>query len=342
MIPHNQIVFANADKQLLHDVVQSGFFTQGKYVADFEAKAANFYQRKCATAVSSGSMAIRLALILAGVKAGSNVIVPAYLCSAVCNSVLSLGANVIPCDIAEGEANIDVYQAIQLAEQHRANVVIVVNTFGIPADITTLKHAGLTVVEDCSHGFAITADSLPQTYGDFVIQSLYATKLLGAAELGVVLFDDEALLGSAKRLREGYSQIPSGECINMKANEFSGALGVAKLVEATSIIAQRQARANIYLGNKFLSRHVVGNVNHRVWYRFVISVEQADKLIDSVASRVQILRPISPWLNNLNKFPHASTAYRRYLSLPIYPSLEEEDQTEVMSVLDKYLQDTAL
>ena len=342
MIPHNQIVFANADKQLLHDVVQGGFFTQGKYVADFEAKAASFYQRKCATAVSSGSMAIRLALILAGVKAGSNVIVPAYSCSAVCNSVLSLGANVIPCDIAEGEANIDVYQAIQLAEQHRANVVIVVNTFGIPADITTLKHAGLTVVEDCSHGFAITADSLPQTYGDFVIQSLYATKLLGAAELGVVLFDDEALLGSAKRLREGYSQIPSGECINMKANEFSGALGVAKLVEATSIIDQRQARANIYLGNKFLSRHVVGNVNHRVWYRFVITVEQADKLIDSVASRVQILRPISPWLNDLNKFPHASTAYRRYLSLPIYPSLEEEDQTEVMSVLDKYLQDTAL
>ena len=342
MIPHNQIVFANADKQLLHDVVQSGFFTQGKYIADFEAKAASFYQRKCAIAVSSGSMAIRLALILAGVKAGGNVIVPAYSCSAVCNSVLSLGANVIPCDITEGEANIDVYQAIQLAEQHRANVVIVVNTFGIPADITTLKKAGLTVVEDCSHGFAITADSLPQTYGDFVIQSLYATKLLGAAELGVVLFDDVALLGSAKRLREGYSQIPSGECINMKANEFSGALGVAKLVEATSIIDQRQARANIYLGNKFLSRHVVGNVNHRVWYRFVITVEQADKLIDSVASRVQILRPISPWLNDLNKFPQASTAYRRYLSLPIYPSLEEEDQTEVMSVLDKYLQDTAL
>lgn len=342
MIPHNQIVFANADKQLLHDVVQSGFFTQGKYVADFEAKAANFYQRKCATAVSSGSMAIRLALILAGVKAGSNVIVPAYSCSAVCNSVLSLGANVIPCDIAEGEANIDIYQAIQHAEQHRANVVIVVNTFGIPADITTLKHAGLTVVEDCSHGFAITADSLPQTYGDFVIQSLYATKLLGAAELGVVLFDDETLLDRAKQLREGYSKTPTGECLNMKANEFSGALGVAKLVEATSIIAQRQARANIYLGNKFLSRHVVGNVNHRVWYRFVISVEQADKLIDSVASRVQILRPISPWLNDLNKFPHASTAYRRYLSLPIYPSLEEKHQSEVISALEKYLQDNAL
>lgn len=342
MIPHNQIVFANADKQLLHDVVQSGFFTQGKYVADFEAKAANFYQRKCATAVSSGSMAIRLALILAGVKAGSNVIVPAYSCSAVCNSVLSLGANVIPCDIAEGEANIDVYQAIQLAEQHRANVVIVVNTFGIPADITTLKHAGLTVVEDCSHGFAITADSLPQTYGDFVIQSLYATKLLGAAELGVVLFDDEALLGSAKRLREGYSQIPSGECINMKANEFSGALGVAKLVEATSIIAQRQVRANIYLENEFLSRHVIGNVNHRVWYRFVIGVEQADKLIEWVASKVQILRPVSPWVEDLSKFPYSAMAYRRYLSLPIYPSLEEKHQSEVISALEKYLQDNAL
>ena len=335
MIPHNVINFSHSDKRALHEVVDTEFYTMGKAVASFEDACVQYYDKSYALAVSSGSMALRLALIAAGVKHGDNVIVPVYSCSAICNTVLSLGANVLPCEIESNTCNIDVSHAVSLANTHKADVIIAVNTFGIPANISELRASGLFVIEDCSHGFALNDDNHPHIQGDVAIQSFYATKLFGAVEMGVLLLNDEEAHEKLKARRVGYSEKPDGFCLNIKPDEFNAVLALSKVNGANELLKSRKNLASRYLGNNLLAKYCVGNLENRVWYRYVISVNKADELIMSLGSQVEMVKPITSWVNDLSIYPNAQSAFNKNVSIPLYPCLSNASQDVVISLVQQ-------
>ena len=335
MIPHNVIDFSHSDKRALHEVVDSEFYTMGKAVSFFEEACAQYFDRPHALAVSSGSMALRLALIASGVKYGDNVIVPAYSCSAICNTVLSLGANVLPCEIEANTCNIDASHAASLANTHDVDVVIAVNTFGIPANISELRANGLIVIEDCSHGFAINDNNSPAIRGDIAIQSFYATKLFGAAEMGVLLLNDEEVYEQLKARRVGYSEEPDGFCLNIKPDEFNAALALSKINVANELLKSRKRLASRYLCNNYLATHCVGKLGNRVWYRYVVAVNNADELILSLGSQVEMVKPVTNWVNVLSIYPNAQLAFNKNVSIPLYPSLSSASQDVVINLMQK-------
>jgi UDP-2-acetamido-2-deoxy-ribo-hexuluronate aminotransferase len=333
MIPHNRPQFSEQDKRALLAVVDSGFYTMGAATAAFEQYCQSYYGYPYAVAVSSGSMALRLALIAVGVQAGDSVIVPAYSCSALSNVVMSLGAVVVPVDIQSKTPNIDATAAIQLAKQHSVRVVIAVNTFGQPANIKPMQDAGLVVIEDCSHGFSADAGFNPVISGDLMIQSFYATKLFGAAELGVVLTKDPEQHALLLNRRSGYSERPSGTCLNVKPDEFNTALALSKLKQAPENLSIRQQKAALYLQSEWLKQLHCGDSNSKVWYRFVIRCAQAGRLIQLLQQQFGLVKPVSPWLEDLSLYPCAEQAYREHVSIPLYPDLLPHEQQHIVQLL---------
>ena len=332
------ISFSESDKRVLHDIVDSEFYTLGKTVASFEEACVQYFEKPYALGVSSGSMALRLALIASGVTMGDNVIVPAYSCSAICNTVLSLGANVLPCEVEVDTCNIDVSHAALLGKTYNAKVVVAVNTFGVPANICELKANGFVVIEDCSHGFALKDNNRPAINGDIAIQSFYATKLFGAVEMGVLLLNDKARYEDLKARRRGYSEKPDEFCLNVKPDEFNAALALNKINNASELLTCRQELAHRYLSNNLLATYCVGNLKNRVWYRYVMSVNIADELILALRSHIEIVKPVTNWVEDLSKYPNAQSAYNKNVSIPLYPSLSNASQQAVISLVQQQLE----
>uniref|UniRef100_A0A486XXE0 UDP-4-amino-4-deoxy-L-arabinose--oxoglutarate aminotransferase n=1 Tax=Rheinheimera sp. BAL341 TaxID=1708203 RepID=A0A486XXE0_9GAMM len=339
MIPHNKLVFSREDKAFLHAVVESGFYTMGKHTAALENLCQDYFNYPFAIAASSGSMALRLALIAAGVQQGDSVIVPAYSCSALPNVVLSLGAKVLAVDVLHHDCNIDPVAAIALAKQHAAKVVIAVNTFGAPANVKVLQAAGLLVIEDCSHGFGLDENDKPCVSGDFVVQSFYATKLVGAAELGVVLTKNKKCHAVLDANRSGYSTSPIAGCLNVKPDEMNAVLVISKLRHITNNLKQRQALAEHYLSSSLIRKYYKYPLSSRVWYRFVICTHQAEQIIAAMSDVAVLVKPVSPWLDNLDGYPVSQCAFRNNVSVPLYPCLSELEQVAVMSKLRTVLVD---
>lgn len=310
----------------------------GNATKNFEKAARAFYAKDYSLAVSSGSMALRLALIAAGTTKETKVIVPAYCCSAIPNSVTSLGAYALPCEIDFNTGNICTEHAVSLSKQHNAKLIVVVNSFGSGVNITPLKEKGLTVIEDCSHGFDLHADNTPKTNGDFIVQSLYATKLFGAAELGILLFNKRNLLDDLRQYRSGYTLHASAYGLNCKPEEFSSSLGLGRFEDGCDIIQSRTEIANRYLSSSIIKSKTLNVVNDRVWYRFVIKSNNANQLIEKARPTAEFVKPVSPWLTNLDAFPNASRAYREYVSIPIYPNLKTRDQDCIISNLETILE----
>lgn len=336
MIPHNRIEFSEEDRSVLHQLVDTGRYTQGIHINDLEQKAKDYFGYKNAIAVCSGSMALCLALTACKVKAGDKVLVPAYSCSAIRNSILFIGAEPVACDVNYSDANINPSEGIRLATEHNIAVAIAINTFGYPSSIETLKDAGLKVIEDCSHGFDVDDALQPIARGDVLVQSLYATKLFGSTELGVVLLNDTNDAAHLREMRDGYSLLTASAGLNMKANEFSGALGALRYRKANEILKRRAEIAANYLSDPFLGKITVGNHPNRTWYRYIISATNAGKLMRFLSGKVEAVRPLTPWPSALEKFPNTARAYQDFVSLPLYPSLTRTEQQKTIDLIRKF------
>src|SRR6476646_3229337 len=107
MIPHNRLTYGKKEERAVQKVVRSGYWAGGKEVMKLEKKITTITNRKYAIGVSSGLSALRLALLGLKVHKDDEVIVPAYSCVAIPNSVLSLVAIPVPVDVINDKWNIN-------------------------------------------------------------------------------------------------------------------------------------------------------------------------------------------------------------------------------------------
>jgi perosamine synthetase len=340
-VPHNRLTFGEAEVEAVTRTVRSGQWAQGPRVAELECELARIAKVKYCVCVASGLSALRLALGALGVTQGARVLVPAYSCVALANACLSWGAEPVPVDIESDTWNLDARRCREAVSEVGAKAVIAVNTFGAPADLTYGQNTRIPIIEDCAHAFGLDVDGRP--FGgrsEIGTLSFYATKLLGSGEGGAVLTNSADVFQFVSSSRDYSDKLPDAHRMNDKMSDVEASLVLAQLERLPEMVAKREALALRYID--LLSSTGSGKLfrlprsdEKRIWYRFVVEVlsEDAQQFVEELRSEgVDAALPVNDW--RLPGGPVAQTAdrvYRRLLSLPLYPSLTEDEQDYVVS-----------
>jgi aminotransferase EvaB len=324
MIPHNKVITTREDRGMVDRVIASGHLAQGLETEALEHELCEFTGRRHAIAVSSGTEALRLALLA---YHGRRVTVPAYSCVALANAAMAGRGGKMPvaADVLPGQWTID---PDETGHDLELDVVVAVNTFGVKSDVVGLAATGAKVIEDCTHGFG-------DHVSDVEVLSFHATKLLGGAGGGVILTGHDRVAHIVRDHRDYDDKRPCVNRINGKMTDVHAALVRSKLRRLPVLIEERREIAALYWEQLrdvqlLLPEHVP--FDGRTWYRFTIEVDDAEFYLRRLEQMgIQAHRPVTNWLEQSSPvIPEESApiSYRAYggiVSLPCYPGLSKEE-----------------
>lgn len=337
VILHSRPTVGSDELQVLTAVLGSGQLAQGPRVEEFEQGMAAMLGVAGGVAVSSGTAALEVALKALGVVPGDEVILPSYVCAAPWLAVMRVGAQPKIVDIEPDSYAIDP-AAVKKVLSARTSAIIVPHLFGLPADLTGLQSLGVPLIEDCAQTLGATeAGRQVGTVGAVTVCSFYATKLLCTGEGGMVLSHDQSLLERARALRE-YDEEPvlDDRAFNYKMTDLQAALGLSQLRRFPSFLERRRAIAAAYrtaFGSMSLGLPVIPPGRSHVFYRFVVRLPRVAGSVASVIARLEqrgvqcrcpVFRPLHRY-RDLVGYPVAEEAAAQALSLPIYPSMTDEE-----------------
>ena len=276
---------ANAD---IADLFASSAFSHGRYVEAFERDIAGWLDTPHAVAVSTGTAALHLAILAAGVQPGDEVLVPAHTFIATMWGVLYAGATPVLCEVEAATGNIDVADAARRVTA-RTTAIVPVHLYGQPADLgavnTLAARHGLNVIEDNAQSIgARWGGRMLGTHGLIGCFSFYPGKNLGAAgEGGMVITADEALAARLRRLRshgesERYVHVEVG--YNYRMDGFQGIILRHKLRRLHAWTERRRQLAARYTEALSGLNLRVPEVRHQdhVWHLYVVRTPRRDAL----------------------------------------------------------------
>ncbi|MDF0672774.1 MAG: DegT/DnrJ/EryC1/StrS family aminotransferase [Nitrospira sp.] len=348
MVPHSRPFIETDELQAAIEVLRSRRLTQGGMVEQFERGMAAYLGLVGGVAVSSGTAALEVALRALGIGPGDEVVLPSYVCAAPLVAIQRVGAIPRVVDIDLETFAIDP-EAARQALTSRTKAMIVPHLFGLPADLTALERLGVPIIEDCAQTLgAMEQRRVAGSVGLLTICSFYATKLLCTGEGGMVLSRDESLLERVRTLRE-YDEAPSLRpgATNVKMTDLQAAIGLAQLNRLAFFLERRNCIADEYrsrLDGAGLVQPIVPAGRTHVYYRFVVRMPDLHDQVDGVSSviarfegrGVQCRKPVFRSLHRyleLGGFPASEEAERTALSIPLFPSLTDEDVAQVQVAL---------
>ena len=201
-IPLSSPDITQAEIDVVTAVLRSSRLSLGPELEAFEAAMAAYHGVPDAVAVSSGTAGLHLALIALGIGEGAEVIVPSFTFVAVANAVAYVGATPVFVDIEPVTLNLDP-NLVEQAITPRTRAVLVVHTFGVPAEIDRIlaiaRTHGLAVIEDACEALGAEYDRRKAGgFGDAAVFGFYPNKQITTGEGGCVLTRNRA---AAERLR---------------------------------------------------------------------------------------------------------------------------------------------
>lgn len=234
-------VAGQAEEHRLLRVLRSGRWGRldGAEVEEFERRFAAMHGCAHGIAVANGTVALRVALLAAGIQGGEEVIVPPYTFVATASAVVEANAVPVFADIDLHTWNLDP-DAVRAAVTPRTRAIIPVHFAGLPADMDAMlaigREHGLTVIEDAAHAHAASRRGRPAgSLGHAATFSFQSTKNLTAGEGGIVTTSDTRL-GDACRSIQNCGRAPDGPWYahhtiggNFRLGEFQGAVLNAQL-----------------------------------------------------------------------------------------------------------------
>jgi Predicted pyridoxal phosphate-dependent enzyme apparently involved in regulation of cell wall biogenesis len=202
-VPHIQI----DTLKHLTDAFNVGWLGMGAFTKEFEERIAEYIglTSRRVIATNTGTSALHIGLIAAGVQAGDEVITPSFNYVADHQAITAIGANVVMCDIKEGNLGIDAEKAEELIT-YKTKAIIPLHFAGIPCDIDAIyalakKHA-LRVVEDCCHAFGSTVNGRKiGGFGDISCFSFDPVKIITSIDGGAVIVNSEQEMEHLHHLR---------------------------------------------------------------------------------------------------------------------------------------------
>ena len=242
-----------SELELVREVIESNYLNDGAVTERFERAVADRVGAKHAVAVTSGTTAIFLALVAAGVRAGDEVVVPDVTFIATANAVRLAGGTPVLADVDERTLTLDP-AAFERAITPRTRAVVPVHVSGRAADLAaTLKIAqkhGIAVVEDAAEAFISRVDGRALgTIGVAGCLSFSPNKSITTGQGGIVLTDDDGLAGRLRALKDqgrpikgtGGDDVHPTVGFNFKFTNLQAAIGLAQL-RALDARLERQRR----------------------------------------------------------------------------------------------------
>jgi dTDP-4-amino-4,6-dideoxygalactose transaminase len=336
-------------------VLDSTAFVLGPELEAFEAEFAKYCGASYCVGIHSGTAALHLALVCAGVGPGDEVITVPNTFVATAEAIAMTGALPVFVDVREDTALIDVEKA-RAALTSRTKAIIPVHLFGQPCDMEPLmklaKERGLAVVEDAcqAHGSAYRgrrAGSL----GSMAAFSFYPSKNLGAfGEGGAITTNDASVHEKAKALRHHAQfkrNVHEELGYNYRLDSLQAAILRVKLNYLDGWNDRRRALAKRYVDNLRGTRYRLPKEspgNRHVYHLFPIGCPNKDAVTKALTEasigwgeHYPIPVHLQPAFSYLQKgegsFPIAERLMRESVSLPMFPELEAQDVDRVCEVL---------
>lgn len=247
------------------EVISSGWVAQGPKVAEFEAAFAQAQQAEHAVAVSSCTAGLHLALVVAGVDPGDDVVVPSLSFIATANAPTYAGARPVFADVDPMTGNLTA-ATVRAALTDHTRAVIAVDQGGVPVDLDDIRALcdprGIMVIEDAACGAGSTYRGRPVGAGaDITAWSFHPRKIVTTGEGGMVTTPHRDWAERARRLREhsmsvsaadrhGSVLAPAEEYteigFNYRMTDLQAAVGLVQLRKLPEVVARRREIAHTY------------------------------------------------------------------------------------------------
>ncbi len=339
MISHSRPTLDQDDYRHVMNVMKSGMLVQGEQVVRFEENLSSFIGVKNGVAVSSGTAALHLSLIALGIGREDEVIIPSYVCPALLNAVMYVNAVPVIADINRSDFNIDA-DDLKKRITKKTRAIIVPHMFGLAAEIDRIISFGIPVIEDCAQSIgALYQGQYTGTFGVCSIFSFYATKMLATGEGGMVLSDDDGLIKIIRELRNYDEKDFYSVRYNYKMTDIQAALGISQLKKVSSFIEKRKKIADLYdstLQKKTFSIPEVPEERKHIYYRYVLLLDNASGFIKEMKRKgIECKRPVFKPLHRylgLSGYPVTEEIWNKAVSIPIYPSLSDEELRRITDV----------
>lgn len=353
------------------DVLRSGWITSGPKVKELEAKLSEYCGGRPVRVFNSGTCTMEIALRIAGVGTGDEVITTPLSWVATSNVVLEVGARPVFVDIDPVTRNIDL-ERVEAAITPRTRAIIPVDLAGLPVDRDRLyaiaqKH-GLRVVEDAAQSMGSNWQGRKiGAGGDFVSVSFHPNKNITTIEGGCLVMSDEheAKLAEQYRLqgvvRSGYDGMEV-EVVGGKFNltDVAARVGLGQLPRLEEFNAKRRELARAYfeaLDTPTLTELGLGlpprDFTQSNWHMFQVvlpeerlAVARAEVMAQLHAAGIgsgvhypaihlfKVYRALG-WKDG--DFPIAERVCRNILTLPLFPAMTKDDVTRVARELTRIL-----
>lgn len=359
-IPAAKPIIGDEERAAVDRVLRSGMIAQGPEVQAFEQEfGAHFVKGLPTVAVNSGTSGQHLGLLAAGVGPGDEVIVPSFTFAATGNSVALTGATPVFADIEPNTFTLDP-ESVRAAITPRTKGIMPVHLYGHPFlvdDIEAIaREHGLAIYEDAAQAHGAQWGGRPVgTIGDFAMFSLYPTKNMTSGEGGMITCATAEIARNARLLRnQGMETQYQNEVIgfNARMTDIHAAIGRVQLTKIDAWTAQRQQNAlKLNEGLADIDGVTVPYVHpqaEHVYHQYTVRLDSSERDRIHVALKEEygigsgVYYPIpNHRLPSLARFapglelPETERAASEVLSLPVHPSLTEEELDRIVTAVRK-------
>ncbi|MBI3402928.1 MAG: DegT/DnrJ/EryC1/StrS family aminotransferase [Acidobacteria bacterium] len=341
-------------------VFETGQFVLGDEVAAFEKEFAAACGAAHGVAMSSGTAALQLALVAAGVGAGDEVITVPLTFVATAASILYTGARPVFVDVDPRSFTMDP-ALVEAAITPRTKAIMPVHLYGQPADMDPIRdiaaRRGLLVIEDAAQAHAARYKGLPAgSLGDLACFSFYPSKNLGAYGEGGLVTTNRADFAEQLRLLRNWGERTKYQHVvaafNARMQGLQGAILRVKLRHLEDWTESRRRRATRY--NALLKDSGLGLPEEmpyarHVYHLYTVRVRERAAVrasLEAAGIQTGLHYPLpvhlQPAYANLgyraDQFPVAERAAAEVLSLPMYPELTDD---QIVAVADAVRQATS-
>ena len=359
-IPIAKPLIGDEEIKAVVEVLKSGMLAHGKEVEAFEKEFADYLDAKHGIAVANGTAALDVALKALKIGSGNEVITTPFTFIASATSILFQGAKPVFADIDPKTYNLDPDDVLEKITD-KTKAILVVHLYGQPANMKVFTEIAedhnLYLIEDCAQAHGATFEGRKVgTFGHVAAFSFYPTKNMTTGEGGMVVTNDDELAERAKLIRshgqaEKYLHVELG--YNLRTTNMAGALGRVQLrkLDKWNEIRNENAKrlsAGIEKIPGLTPPYVDPKVYH-VFHQYVIRIEDEFPLSRGelmaklrelgIGTAVHYPMPVH-WQPLFQKLgyekdccPNAIEASKRVLSLPVHPSVSDEDIQHILETL---------
>ncbi len=348
-------------------VLSGRWIGQGPLVDKFEVKFKSMFAKKnhC-LATGSGTDALHLSYILAGLKKGDEVIAPLFTCTATNIPFLYMGIKIKFADIEPSTMNISVESVKRLISK-KTKAVICMHYGGLPCDLDELKKLcnkfKIPLIEDAAHALGATYNGKPiGSISDFTMFSFQAIKHITTADGGMLCIKDKKLIKKAKRIRWfGIDREKKQKATwendifevgyKYQMTDLGASIGLEGLNEFRKVLSHRQKIFNIYLDKLSKNKNILcvhkddKKRTHAAWL-FTIITNKKDLLQKKLrekrieTNQVHFRNDKYSIFKNFvkgKKFPNMDFAEDKYLAIPVHHKVSIQKAKYIADLINKII-----